>query len=117
MMSSSGSPSKTKIILPRTRILSLVEERRQDSKSRSRSLRDPLRGNRQTRPTETRTHLRTFPPQIRKRPGRKMVRRRKVQEKSSGDTAWTGPGKEAERQGQSNRDSHITSQQTTFRPD
>src|SRR5438445_7358761 len=60
---------------------------------------DTLRGNRQTRPTETRTHIRTLPPQIRKRPSREMVRRRKIQEKSSRDTAWTGPGKEDERQG------------------
>src|SRR5437016_8757916 len=38
-----------------------------------------------------------------------MVRRRAVKAEGSGDTAWTGTWKEAERQGQPHRNSHITS--------
>src|SRR5437660_4078486 len=95
----------------------MVEELSKDSTSRSRSLRDTIRGNRQTRSSETRTHLRTLPPQIRKRPGREMVRRREVKAKSGRDSARTGPWKEAERQGQSHRDSHIASQLSTFTTD
>src|SRR5947209_12501838 len=45
-----------------------------------------------------------------------MVRRREVKEESGRDSARTGLGKEAERQRQPYRDSHITSQQSTTGP-
>src|SRR5205807_9280723 len=90
----------------------MVEERRQDSKSRSGSFRDSIRGNWQTRPRKTRTHIRALSPEVRKASGGKMVRRREVKAESGRDTTWASPWKEAERQGQSNRDSHITSLHT-----
>src|SRR5207302_3491444 len=91
----------------------MVEERRQDSKSRSGSFRDSIRGNWQTRPRKTRTHIRALSPEVRKASGGKMVRRREIKAKTGRDSARTGPWKEAERQGQSHRDSHIASQVST----
>src|SRR5439155_20638889 len=86
----------------------MVEERSQDSKSRGRSLGDTIRRNGQVSPRKTRTHIRALSPEVRKASGGKMVRRREIKAKTGRDSARTGPRKEAERQGQPHRDSHLT---------